>query len=242
MILIGSAMTISRKKNPKTWVTAYARTFDFDRFMQVLKRAFESYRNVPIVTFMASKNESPFHILIGTILSARTKDDTTAEACRRLFAKAPTVHKLAMLSEREIAELIYPVGFYKTKAKHVRAAADILVNTYDGQVPDSMERLLTLPGVGRKTANLVLGEAFRKNAICVDTHVHRISNLLGLLRTKTPHETEQALATVLPEKHWILYNTYLVAHGQTVCKPLSPICSQCQIRKFCQQVGVTRSR
>ncbi|MCF7975756.1 MAG: endonuclease III [Phycisphaerae bacterium] len=210
--------------------------------MKVLKRAFESYRNVPIVTFMASKNESPYHILVGTILSARTKDDTTAEACHRLFAKAPTVHKLARLSEQEIADLIYPVGFYKTKARHIVATADMLLKAYDGQVPDTMERLLTLPGVGRKTANLVLGEAFKKHAICVDTHVHRISNLLGLLRTSTPHETEQALTTILPRQHWILYNTYLVAHGQTICKPLSPMCSQCQIRDFCQRVGVTRSR
>ncbi len=179
---------------------------------------------------------------MGTILSARTKDETTAEACHRLFKKAPTVHKLAKLSEQKIAELIYPVGFYKTKARHMVAAVDRLLKEYNGEVPDTMDALLTLPGVGRKTANLVLGEAFKKEAICVDTHVHRISNLLGLLKTKTPHETERALATVLPKKHWILYNTYLVAHGQTVCRPTSPKCSQCQIADFCQRVGVTRSR
>jgi endonuclease-3 len=235
-------MNSSQKKIPKTWVTAYARTFDFNGFMTSLKKAFESYHNVPIITLIASQNDSPFQVLIGTILSARTKDETTAEACHRLFAKAPTVQKLAKLSEQEIADLIYPVGFYKTKAKHLVATADMLLKEFDGQVPDTMEQLLTLPGVGRKTANLVLGEAFKKNAICVDTHVHRISNLMGLLITSTPHETEQALATVLPEKHWILYNTYLVAHGQTVCRPTSPICSQCQVRDYCQRVGVDRSR
>ena len=235
---------MSTRKNtiPKTWVTPYARTFDFDGFMTSLKKAFESYRNVPIITLIASQNDSPFQVLIGTILSARTKDETTAEACHRLFAKAPTVQKLGKLSEQEIADLIYPVGFYKTKAKHIVATADMLQTDYNGQVPDTMDALLTLPGVGRKTANLVLGEAFKKNAICVDTHVHRISNLLGLLRTSTPHETEQALATVLPEKHWILYNTYLVAHGQTICRPTSPICSQCQVVDFCKRVGVDRSR
>jgi endonuclease-3 len=235
-------MSTDKKKSPKTWVTAYARAFDFNGFMSMLKKAFESYRNVPIITLIASQNNSPFQVLIGTILSARTKDDTTAEACTRLFKKAPTVDKLIKLSESQIAELIYPVGFYKTKAKHVKATVDMLLETYNGQVPDTMEQLLALPGVGRKTANLVLGEAFKKQAICVDTHVHRISNLLGLLNTKTPHETEQALATVLPKKHWILYNTYLVAHGQTICRPTSPICSKCQVRDFCQRVGVERSR
>ncbi len=235
-------MSTIKNKIPRAWVTAYARAFDFAGFMKTLKKAFESYRNVPIITLIATQNNSAFQVLIGTILSARTKDETTAEACTRLFKKAPTVDKLARLSESKIAELIYPVGFYKTKAKHVKATVDMLLNTYNGQVPDTMEWLLTLPGVGRKTANLVLGEAFKKQAICVDTHVHRISNLLGLLRTKTPHETEQALATVLPKTHWILYNTYLVAHGQTVCRPTSPICSQCQIADFCQRVGVTRSR
>jgi endonuclease-3 len=235
-------MSTSKKEIPKTWVTAYARTFDYNGFMTVLKKAFESYRNVPIITLLATQNDSAFQVLIGTILSARTKDQTTAEACTRLFKKAPTVDKLDRLSESQISELIYPVGFYKTKAKHVKATADMLLTTYNGQVPDTMDALLTLPGVGRKTANLVLGEAFKKHAICVDTHVHRISNLLGLLRTKTPHETEQALATVLPKKHWILYNTYLVAHGQTVCRPTSPKCSECQVADYCQRVGVTRSR
>ncbi|MCP4450836.1 MAG: endonuclease III [Planctomycetes bacterium] len=210
--------------------------------MIVLKNAFESYGNVPIITLIASQDRSPFQVLIGTILSARTKDETTAQACTRLFKRAPTLEKMAKLSASQIEELIYPVGFSKTKAKHIKATTALLLNDHNGQVPDTMDDLLTLPGVGRKTANLVLGEAFKKQAICVDTHVHRISNLLGLLRTKTPHETERALATVLPKTHWILYNTYLVAHGQTVCRPTSPICSQCQIRDFCQRVGVERSR
>lgn len=235
---------MSTQKNtiPKSWIKLYAREFDFDRFMDVLRKAFESYDNVPIITLIASQDQSPFQVLIGTILSARTKDETTAEACHRLFKKAPTVEKLAKLSEPQIADLIFPVGFYKTKARHLKAAAHQLITEFGGQVPDTMDDLLSLPGVGRKTANLVLGEAFKKNAICVDTHVHRISNRLGLLNTKTPHETEQALAQVLPETHWILYNTFLVAHGQTICKPISPMCSQCRIAEFCKCVNVDKSR
>lgn len=235
-------MTTNNRKIPRGWIRPYAKTFDFDEFMKALRKAFESYKNVPIITLMASRERTPFQILVGTILSARTKDETTAQACERLFKKAPTVQKMQKLSESQIEELIYPVGFSRTKAKHIKATANLLLKEHDGQVPDTMEALLTLPGVGRKTANLVLGEAFKKQAICVDTHVHRISNLLGLLKTKTPHETEQALAEVLPKKHWILYNTYLVAHGQTVCRPTSPKCSECQIAAFCQRVGVTRSR
>jgi endonuclease-3 len=209
--------------------------------MKTLKTIFASYQNVPIVTLIAEK-ETPYQVLIGTILSARTKDETTAEACARLFKQAPTVRKLAGLTEQQLAKLIYPVGFYKTKAKHLKAAADMLIAEFKGRVPDTLEDLLRLPGVGRKTANLVLGEAFNKHAICVDTHVHRISNRLGLLRTNTPAETEQALEQILPKRHWIRYNTYLVAHGQMVCKPISPLCSQCKIRSFCRRVGVTRSR
>jgi len=223
-------------------VTSYARTFDFGRLMKALKTAFAAYRNVPIVTLIACKEQDPYKILISTILSARTKDDTTAEACLRLFGKAPTIQALACLSENDLAALIYPVGFYKTKARHIKAAAGMLLNEHNGRVPDSLEGLLELPGVGRKTANLVLGEAFRKHAICVDTHVHRISNRLGLVRTQTPYETEQALTRVLPRRYWIRYNTYLVAHGQVICKPISPRCSQCRIQAFCRRVGVTRSR
>ncbi len=235
-------MKSPKKRIPRGWVKPYARQFDFHRFMTALKKAFESYGHVPIVTFIASKNQSPYQVLIGTILSARTKDETTAEACRRLFKQAPTVQKLAQLTEQEIAELIFPVGFYMTKARHVKHAAHQLIAEHNGRVPDTLDALLNLPGVGRKTANLVLGEAFKKNAICVDTHVHRISNRLGLLNTQTPHETEQALATVLPPEHWILFNTYLVAHGQAVCKPLSPVCSQCQVVEFCQRINVDKSR
>ena len=209
--------------------------------MKDLKAAFASYHNVPIVTLIAQK-ETPYQVLIGTILSARTKDETTAEACSRLFKKAPTVRKLAGLSEQELAKLIYPVGFYKTKAKHLKAAAAMLLTEFEGRIPDTLEDLLKIPGVGRKTANLVLGEAFNKHAICVDTHVHRISNRLGIIQTNTPKETEQTLEQILPKRHWIRYNTYLVAHGQMVCKPISPLCSQCQIHSFCQRVNVTRSR
>jgi endonuclease-3 len=223
-------------------IRKYGRTFDFNVFMKALKAAFSSYDNIPVVTFVAIQENDPFKVLIGTILSARTKDEMTGEACKRLFAEAPDARTLAALPEDRIAELIYPVGFYRTKARNLAKTAHMLLEQFNGAVPETLDQLLKLPGVGRKTANLVLGEAFRKDAICVDTHVHRISNRLGLIKTKTPRETEEALEQILPQEHWIRYNTYLVAHGQVVCKPISPRCSVCAIRPFCKQVAVARHR
>jgi endonuclease-3 len=229
-------------KKKQQLTTAYGRRFDFDDFMRAIKKAFESYNDIPIVTFIAVQENDPFKVLISTILSARTKDQTTGEACKRLFKAAPDAASLAALSEKKIEKLIYPVGFYHTKAKNIRAAARALLEQHNAQVPATLEQLLTLPGVGRKTANLVLGEAFQTEAICVDTHVHRISNRLGLITTSTPAETEKALTTILPKTHWIRYNTYLVAHGQKVCKPISPLCTQCRVTSFCKQVGVGKHR
>jgi endonuclease-3 len=210
--------------------------------MRRLRAAVKSYADAPAARFITSKQREPYRVLFGTLLSARTKDEVTGEASRRLFAKAPHARKLARLSEKEIASLIYPVGFYNVKARHLKAAASILADEYDGVVPESMDDLLRLPGVGRKTANLVLGEAFGKHAICVDTHVHRISNRLGLVKTKTPAETETDLEKVLPRRYWIPFNTHLVAHGQAICKPTSPLCSECTLTAFCKRVGVKRSR
>lgn len=156
--------------------------------------------------------------------------------------KAPNPLKLSQLSEGEIIDLIYPVGFYRIKAKHIKAAAALLLEKYQGMVPQKIEDLLQFPGVGRKTANLVLGTAFKIETISVDTHVHRISNRLGILKTKIPEETEQGLKRIFPKEYWITLNPYLVGHGQIVCKPISPFCSQCKIRQFCHRVGVDRRR
>jgi endonuclease III len=223
-------------------ITSYGKTFPFNQFMKVMEKAYESYDNIPLVTLVAISGRDPFKILISAMLSARTKDETTIVVTKRLFKVAGTAEKMSALSVDRIKKLIYPVGFYITKAPRVKAIAEKLIKEYDSIVPDSVEELLKFPGVGRKTANLVVGEAFKKPAICVDTHVHRISNRFGIITTKTPHKTELALAEILPKKHWILYNTYLVSHGQMICNPISPWCSKCQIRKFCKRKEVKKSR
>ena len=189
-----------------------------------------------------SSQEDPFQILIGTLLSARTQDATTAAASARLFAKAPTPAAMATLTVKQIEKLIYPVSFYRHKAKHVKQTCRILLDKFGGVVPGTMEELLTLPGVGRKTANLVLILAFesRKN-ICVDTHVHRISNRLGWVKTKSPDETEHALYKATDRRWWPTINLYLVTWGQNVCRPVYPRCPECAIRKWCARIGVTRT-
>jgi endonuclease-3 len=176
------------------------------------------------------------------MISLRTKDEVTAVASARLLERAPTAGSLAALTERRIARLIYPAGFYRTKARHLKQAAQLIAARHGGRVPSSMEGLLALPGVGRKTANLVRNLGFGLPGICVDTHVHRITNRLGWVCTRTPLETERALEAVLPRRYWIPINGLLVAFGQRTCTPQSPWCSRCPIRSHCQRVGVTRSR
>jgi endonuclease III len=185
--------------------------------------------------------EDPFQVLIATLLSAQTKDAVTHAASTRLFAVAHTPEALVKLSERRIEKLIYPVSFYRTKAVHVRACCRKLLDEYGGQVPDTMQGLLTLPGVGRKTANLVLilSHASRDN-ICVDTHVHRIANRLGWVRTRTPDDTEQALYRVVPNRYWAEVNLRLVTWGQNVCRPIYPRCGACVIAAGCPKIGVTK--
>jgi endonuclease-3 len=187
-----------------------------------------------------SQEEDPFQVLIATLLSARTQDATTLAASTRLFRVARTPRTMARLSVRQLERLIYPVSFYRHKAKHVKATCGILVSRFGGRVPTTMEELLTLPGVGRKTANLVLILAFKslKN-ICVDTHVHRISNRLGWVRTNTPAETEQALYRATASRWWPYINLYLVTWGQNVCRPIYPRCGACAIERYCPKVGVT---
>ncbi|MGH7864161.1 MAG: endonuclease III domain-containing protein [Candidatus Binataceae bacterium] len=198
--------------------------------------------NAPILSLVAAQEDDPFLTLIGCILSLRTKDDVTAGAVRRLFARARRPEQVLRLTPRTIEKLIYPVGFYRTKARVIRKIASDLVERFGGAVPDTIAALLTLKGVGRKTANLVVTEAFGKPGICVDTHVHRISNRWGLVRTMTPDKTEMALRKILPRRYWIDYNGLLVAFGQTLCQPVSPWCSRCPIEGACPRVGVTYSR
>lgn len=209
--------------------------------MRTLARAIDEHE-LPAVEKIANTRQA-FHVLIGTLLSARTQDATTAAASARLFARAPTVRKMAALPEQEIAELIYPVSFYKTKAAHVRETCRLLIEQFGGRVPGTMEELLELPGVGRKTANLVLILAFAsRDNICVDTHVHRISNRLGWVRTRTPEETEQALYRVADRRWWPDINLYLVIWGQNVCRPVAPRCAGCAISRWCPSAGTGRLR
>lgn len=210
------------------------------RVISILKGEAKKWR-VPSVT-QVSLRGSPFQILVSTILSLRTKDEVTLERSQKLFERARTPQEMLKLSEKTIARLIYPVGFYKTKAKRIREISKTLVGEYGGRVPSSLEELLKFKGVGRKTANLVLTLGFHKLGICVDTHVHRISNRLGWVKTKTPEQTEFRLRGLLPRKYWIPYNDLLVAFGQTLCRPLSPWCSRCPIERDCVKVGVERHR
>jgi endonuclease III len=197
---------------------------------------------LPIVTYLAEKQESPYTILISTILSLRTKDEVTAEASSRLFRLADTPGGMLKLPEATIAKTIYPVGFYRRKAATILDVSRALMERFGGRVPDTIEDLLTLNGVGRKTANLVISLGYGKKGICVDTHVHRISNRLGYVKTRTPEETESALREKLPGKYWIEYNTLMVAFGQNICRPISPFCSTCPVSSHCDRVGVLRSR
>jgi endonuclease-3 len=198
---------------------------------------------VPVVTRISRSDEgSPFLVLVSTLLSLRTKDETTELAMERLTAKVKTPGDLLELSIKELEKIIYPVGFYRNKARTLQSVSRIIIDKYDGKVPDSIDELLTIKGVGRKTANLVVTEAYGKLGICVDTHVHRISNRLGAINTKNPHDTEGVLRKILPKTYWIIYNTLLVAFGRKTCQPVSPLCSRCPITHLCKQVGVIRFR
>jgi endonuclease-3 len=197
---------------------------------------------LPIVSHLAKGRRDPFIILISTLLSLRTKDEVTAEATKRLFSLAATPQEMLKLSPEVIAKAIYPVGFYRNKAKTILAVCRELLERYDSLVPDTIEQLLTMKGVGRKSANLVVILGFDKEGICVDTHVHRISNRLGYIQTRTPEQTEFALREKLPHRYWSDYNTLLVAFGRQVCRPISPLCGSCPVSDYCDRVGVTKSR
>lgn len=214
---------------------------DFIKVLNILEEEFPKW-NAPVVSLMAQQTKDPFKILISTIVSLRTKDEITAQASKRLFSVAETPEEISKLPEEQIQKLIYPAGFYKNKAKTIKEISKIIVEKYNGKVPDSLEELLKFKGVGRKTANLVLSEGFNKPAICVDIHVHRISNRLGFVKTKTPEETELALMEKVPKQYWNKVNKLLVAFGQTICKPVSPLCSKCKIEKICKKFNVYKHR
>lgn len=216
------------------------KSVDIKKIVKELKKEFKNFKT-PIVDLIKVQTKSPFKVLITTILSARTQDGVTAKVAKRLFDKIKKVSDLRKYSIKDIEDLIYPIGFYKNKAKFLSELPDTL-KQFDNKVPQDIDSLLKLPGVGRKTANLVRAVAFEKPAICVDVHVHRIMNRIGYVDTKTPFETEMRLRKKLPKKYWLDINSIMVAHGQNICRPITPICSKCKILDNCNRVNVNNSK
>jgi endonuclease III len=217
-------------------------TATIEKVLRILRREIKKWK-VPAVGVIAGEAlDRPFETLVSTILSLRTKDKVTEEASRRLLSRAPTPAAVAVLPLPEVEQLIYPVGFYRTKARNLNRTCRLLLEEHAGRVPRSMAELLRLPGVGRKTANLVLTVGYDDYGICVDTHVHRISNLWGYVKTGTPEETEFALRRKLPRRHWKTYNDLLVTFGQNLCVPVSPWCSRCPVAQHCEKKGLKRHR
>jgi endonuclease-3 len=212
-------------------------------FAELIARLERFYKDeTPVIGRIMARHNDPFLVLIGCLLSLRTKDETTDAAMERLTARARTPEQLLALPTPDLEKIIYPVGFYRNKARVLKEVSRAVLEKYRGEVPDSIDELLTMKGVGRKTANIVVTEGFGQPGIAVDTHVHRISNRLGVLRTKAPDQTETELRKILPTQFWRIYNPLLVTHGRTVCTPLSPFCSRCPVPDLCARVGVTRSR
>ncbi len=214
---------------------------EINRIVSALTRTSRHWDPTAVET-VAQESRDPFQVLVSCLISLRTKDQVTGEASARLFRLGRTPRALLALPERTIAQAIYPAGFYRTKARTIKEICRTLLESHGGKVPDDLDTLLTLKGVGRKTANLVVTVGFGKPGICVDTHVHRISNRLGIVKTRTPEETEAALRRCLPQRYWISYNDLLVAFGQNVCNPVSPRCSTCPVLARCPQIGVDRHR
>ena len=210
--------------------------------LRIVKREIRQWEEPVLGVVARESNRDPFRILLSCLLSLRTKDKTTGEASSRLYALADQPATMLAVPLKKIERAIYPVGFYRTKARSIHAICRRLLDVYGGTVPDSVEELVTLSGVGRKTANLVVTVAYGKPGICVDIHVHRISNRWGYVKTKTPEDTEQALRRKLPAQHWITFNDLLVPYGQHLCQPVSPFCSKCKLIECCDRVGVKRSR
>ena len=215
---------------------------NISKIIRLLKQEIKQFEN-PIATEIGERTEDPFLVLISCILSLRTKDTTTGPASKRLFVLAANPKDMLKLSKKQIEKAIFPVGFYPTKAKWIRQVCNILIEKYNGKVPDKEEELLKLPGIGRKCMGIVMCYGFGKNShIPVDTHVFKVTNRLGWVKTKTPEKTEQELMKIIPRKYWHDLNNLLVAHGQNICVPVSPFCSKCAIRGYCPKIGIAKSR
>jgi endonuclease III len=210
---------------------------DISKVYAIVKNEFAQH-HMPVVDLIQFQTNDPFKVLVTTILSARTKDETTAQAAQRLFSEISTLNDLKKLSVSVIEKLIYPVGFYRNKAVYLKQLPVAVLNLFNGIIPHTVEELVKLPGVGRKTANLVVAVAFDKPAVCVDIHVHRICNRLGYVSTKTPFETEMKLREILPVMYWTTINSYLVSFGQHLCTPINPHCNVCPIKKYCNRINV----
>ncbi|MEM0219750.1 MAG: endonuclease III [Thermoproteota archaeon] len=213
-------------------------TIDNSNIDTVISLLEKEVKGEAYVTRISKKDRDPFKVLVSTVLSARTKDEVTEKASERLFSEVKKPEDILNVSLRKLENLIYPVGFYKVKARRLKELSKRLVEEYNGRIPSNLDELLKLPGVGRKTANLVVTLAFNKYGICVDTHVHRIVNRWGYVKTKTPAETEVALRKKLPKKYWKKINNLLVVFGKVTCKPTKPTCNECIIRKYCPRIGV----
>ncbi len=214
---------------------------DIAKIHRILKKEVKNY-DAPIVDLIEIQTDDPFKVLVATILSARTKDEVTSQAAKRLFEKIGNPEDLHKLTQKQIEKLIFPVGFYKTKSKHLKQLPKVLEKNFNNKIPRTVEELVKLPGVGRKTANLVVAIAFKDYGVCVDTHVHKIMNRLGYVKTTTPLQTEMALRKKLPKRYWRTFNSIFVAFGQNLCRPVSPYCSRCPIKKYCNRVGIKQSR
>ncbi|MCR4293235.1 MAG: endonuclease III [Candidatus Kuenenia sp.] len=214
--------------------------FDIDIILAEIKHKNKEFAEPAVTTI--SRERTPFHVLISCLLSLRTKDQTTRAASERLFAIADNPEDMKKIPLQKLEKLIYPVGFYRRKAVTILEICETLTKDYEGKVPDEIDELLKLNGVGRKTANLVVSLGYKKPGICVDVHVHRITNRWGYIKTKTPAETECALRKKLPAKYWLSINDLLVTYGQNICVPISPKCSLCPVNSYCKKAGVTRHR
>jgi len=211
------------------------------KILKILKKEYPRHPE-PVSTYFQNKTKDSFKVLISTILSPRAKDTQTEKVSKELFKIAPTPEKIIKLQDKQLQKIIYSIGFYKIKSKRVKQASKFLIENFKGKVPDTLEELIKIPGVGRKVANIVLAECFNKPAIAVDIHVFRISNRLGLTKSKKPIDTEKALENIFPKNEWKNINRALVVHGQNICLPISPICSKCKIENYCNKIDVTKKR
>ena len=211
------------------------------KILTILAKEVEKY-DTPVAELVKVQTQDPFKILVATIMSSRTNDKTTAKVAKQLFIKINKPQDFHLYSQQQIEQMIYPIGFYKNKARYLKQLPTVLQQRFKGRIPQTIEELLELPGVGRKTANLVVSVAFDKPGICVDVHVHRIVNRIGYIKTKDPLETEMKLRKILPQRYWKRVNRVLVAYGQNLCTPLRPFCSRCKISRYCKKINVKKAR